>query len=433
MRRLHGCTLLVMLVLLFVAAGAFAAGDAMNFKDADIRDVLHALGELGNVNVAADPQVQGKVTLFLRGMEPLAAIDLVVRTNGYSYLWVKDTIVVGPANALTERFEPTRAVFFPLRYVDPDAIGPALRLVVQPATVQADKAHRGVLVRGTEEQLVTAEKFLQERDIERQLELDFKDADVLTVFHDLAVRGGYSLLLDSELYGTLTILLQGIDVDEAIRLAARQSGVHYRYEGNSLIVHMDPLDVEEPEQEPIVEAQADATGSAGAADPAAEAVAGSGGSGSAAGSNAGPEPDSSTVAEPIAEEPVVVEEPRYLRIFTLHYIEPQLGRRLVAMAGAGDSLQVEEVGQTLLVRGAEAELEAVAALLEQYDLPQVRVDGIVIRADERLAVVSIGARSHVVPEGGRIHDLFVVSISDKEVALRTARGHTMYVPIGGNE
>src|SRR5690606_37512714 len=185
---------------------------------------------------------------------------------------------------------------------------------------------RGVLVRGTEEQLALAKAFLEQRDVPRRLSLDFQDADLVTVVHALALEGGYNLLLETPLEGKLTILLQGIDVDEGIRLAAQQSGVRYRIEGNSLIVGM-----------------------AGGTDgPAAETT--------------------------------------QVRVFTLHYIEPALAQRIVAMAAPAAAVQSEQVGGSLLVRGTEAELEAVATLLERFDLPTVRVDGIVIRGDERLAV-----------------------------------------------
>lgn len=372
MRWLHASAVFVLLVVL-AAPGVPAAGNAMTFKDADIHDVLNVLAELGGVNVVTDPQVRGTVSFSLRDMDPLEAIDLIVRTNGYSYLWVDDTIVVGPQQTLSERFEPTRAVFFPLRYADPSAVAPALSLVVHPATVQADPTFRGVLVRGTEEQLALAKAFLEQRDVPRRLSLDFQDADLVTVFHALALEGGYNLLLETPLEGKLTILLQGIDVDEGIRLAAQQSGVRYRIEGNSLIVGM-----------------------AGGTDgPAAETT--------------------------------------QVRVFTLHYIEPALAQRIVAMAAPAAAVQSEQVGGSLLVRGTEAELEAVATLLEQFDLPAVRVDGIVIRGDERLAVVSVAGRSHLVREGDAAGDLAVVRISDKEVTFRTARGHMLHVPIGGSE
>lgn len=389
MRWLHASAVFVLLVVL-AAPGVPAAGNAMTFKDADIHDVLNVLAELGGVNVVTDPQVRGTVSFSLRDMDPLEAIDLIVRTNGYSYLWVDDTIVVGPEQTLSQRFEPTRAVFFPLRYADPAAVAPALSLVVQPATVQADPTFRGVLVRGTEEQLALAKAFLEQRDVPRRLSLDFQDADLVTVFHALALEGGYNLLLETPLEGKLTILLQGIDVDEGIRLAAQQSGVRYRIEGNSLIVGM-----------------------AGVAATRPVTAAPSGG---AAGGTDGPAAETTQV-----------------RVFTLHYIEPALAQRIVAMAAPAAAVQSEQVGGSLLVRGTEAELEAVATLLERFDLPAVRVDGIVIRGDERLAVVSVAGRSHLVREGDAAGDLAVVRISDKEVTFRTARGHMLHVPIGGSE
>lgn len=417
MGRGHGRLLLIILCLFVVAGGVHAADSAMNFKNADIRDVLNALGELADVNVVADPQVQGTVTVFLRGTDPLDALDLVVRTNGYSSLWVGDTLVIGMQDVLSSRFEPTRTRFFPLQYVEAEAIAAALRLVVQNATVQPDSTHRGVLVRGTEDELELAAAFLAARDSERELSLDFRDTDLLTVFHELALRGGYSLLLETPLHGTLTILLQRIDVDEAIALAARQSGVDYRFEGNSLIVGMDaPAEAAaEPTEMPAPTPDETAEGADGDTKDVATA-------------------DEGTSTDEVTDRPTEeVAEPRHLASFTVHHIDAEGARRLLASAGAvaGEAITVE--GKTLFVQGTAAELDAVETMLDKFDLPQVRVDGIVMRADEKLAVLSVDARSYVVREADRIDGLIVVSIFDKEVVLRTARGHKMHVPIGGSE
>lgn len=386
-------------ILLLAAAAATpitaASDSAANFKDADIRDVLHALGALADVNVVVDPRVQGSVSVFLRDLDPVEAMELVVRAHGYSYHWVREeTIVVGPGPSLAERFEPLRTVFFPLRYAAPEAVVAPLALVVQPAVVQADPAQRGVLVRGNEEQLALAAAFLAERDVPPRLELDFKDADLVTVFHDLALAGGYNLLLDTPLEGKLTMLLQGVDVDEAIRLVARQSGVSYRQEGNSLIVAM-PQAVPRPEPVQAVLAPAGATAESAAAGDA-------------------------TAAEPMS-----------LRVFSLHYIDPALARRIIGMAAPGQPLDIEVAGGSLLVRASESVLETVEGLLEQVDVPRVRVDGIVTRADQRLAVVSVGSRSYVVKAGDQVSGLVVAEITDSDVALRTVRGYTLRVPVGG--
>lgn len=414
MRWLHARALLILLLLL-AAAPAAAADSAMTFKDADIRDVLHALGELANVNVMVDPQVQATVSVFLRGMDPVEAIHLLARTYGYDYHWVNDgTVVVGPEPSLAQRFEPVRTVFFPLRYAQPRDVAAPLSFAVQPAAVQADEVRRGVLVRGTEGQLALAAELLAELDVPPPVELDFQNADLVTVFRTLAAAGGYSLLLDSPLEGTLTISLRGVDVDEAIRLAARQSGVQYRFEGNTLIVSMDNV-------APVL---------AGLALPLVpEAV-----------RAAGLEPETPEVA--VDERPGATEaaapagepapaEPEVVRVFTLHYIDPGLARRILGLAAPQDGLAIEQVGNVLLVRAPESVLNLVESLLAQFDVPEVRVDGIVLGGGQRLAVVSIAGRSYVVRVGERVHDLSVVDITGSEVVFETERGRVLRVAVGG--
>src|SRR5690625_699057 len=147
MRRRYGSGLLVLMLLVAAASGAMAADHAMNFKDADMRDVLRTLGELAGVNVAADPQVQGRVTMYLQGMDALEALELIVRIHGYDMLPRGNTVIIGPPATLGERFAPQKPVF------------------------------------------------------------DFRRTSLEDVFHDLAKEGGYSLLLETPLEGNLTILL----------------------------------------------------------------------------------------------------------------------------------------------------------------------------------------------------------------------------------
>lgn len=415
MRGFQVRTILLMLCLWLAVASAAMAGDAMHFKDADIRDVLHALGELGNINVVVDSRVQGSVSVFLRGFDPVEAIDLVTRTNGYSFHWVNDrTIVVGPEPWITERFEPVQTAFFPLRYTKPEAVAASLSLVVQPAVVRPDAAHGGVLVRGTREQLDLAEGFLRQLDVPPRVELDFVDADVLTVFHELALAGGYNLLLESPLYGTITIVLQDIDVDEAIRLAARQSGVKYRFEGNSLIVAMDPP------SRAVVSAMATVSPV-----PAVDQDSVSASSGGAVSDEGGDGDLARTLDSEGTFDPIV------LRVLTLYYIDPSQAQRLVAAMVPTQAIQVEVVGSALVMRGPEAVLHEAEALLAEFDVPQVRVDGIVLRGEQRLAVVSVGANSYVVKSGDVVQNLAVVNVDDAGVDFRTVRDQTLHVAIGG--
>lgn len=54
----------------------------LDVQDADIRNVLRLLAEVGGVNIVVNDQVKGKVTLRLKNVPWDQALDLLVSTYG---------------------------------------------------------------------------------------------------------------------------------------------------------------------------------------------------------------------------------------------------------------------------------------------------------------------------------------------------------------
>ena len=69
-----------------------------------------------------------------------------------------------------------------------------------------------------------------------KVNMNLKGADIAEVFRGLAEVGGLNIVLDPAVKGTLTIKLQDLTVDEALKLVAYAAGVEYRVIGSSLIV-----------------------------------------------------------------------------------------------------------------------------------------------------------------------------------------------------
>jgi type II secretory pathway component HofQ len=57
----------------------------LDFKNADIRDVLRGLGMQYGLNIFTDPDVQGPVTLYLTNVTLRSAIDFIVKRSGNAY------------------------------------------------------------------------------------------------------------------------------------------------------------------------------------------------------------------------------------------------------------------------------------------------------------------------------------------------------------
>lgn len=93
----------------------------VNFKDVDIKTVLHYLSEVSGVDIVPSPGVEANVTMRLRDKPWEVALDIVTRNYGYVYSREGDIIRVIPkGNLHTE--EPITEVI-PLNYIIQDTEG----------------------------------------------------------------------------------------------------------------------------------------------------------------------------------------------------------------------------------------------------------------------------------------------------------------------
>jgi type IV pilus assembly protein PilQ len=105
----------------------------IKFKDADIKIVLQSIAEKAvkdgkKVNILTSPDVEGFISVSLENVDWQTALDAVLRTYGYGFLWIGDTIIlVDTVEKISERqaqererqeVEVPRLKVFRLKYID---------------------------------------------------------------------------------------------------------------------------------------------------------------------------------------------------------------------------------------------------------------------------------------------------------------------------
>lgn len=70
----------------------------------DVREVLHAIAAVGEVNLIVDDSVTGKLSLQLADISFDTALQLVCKTKGLSYEWMGNVLVVGSTDKMTKHF-----------------------------------------------------------------------------------------------------------------------------------------------------------------------------------------------------------------------------------------------------------------------------------------------------------------------------------------
>ncbi len=146
---------LVMGLVAEIAAAAFTAspttGEAetlidLDIKEGDILDLLHLLAELGDINLVADPELQCRMSLNLKGLAWRQVLDVALRACHWGKERIgKNLIRIAPIEVLRRELEaerryeeekklagPLRTTYVKLAYASARELAPLLRKYVSP-------------------------------------------------------------------------------------------------------------------------------------------------------------------------------------------------------------------------------------------------------------------------------------------------------------
>jgi type IV pilus assembly protein PilQ len=99
----------------------------LDFKEADIRDVLKVISYKSGVNIVASPEVTGTVNVRISDVPWEKAMDVILKTYGYAYDKQDRIIMVAPLEKLTAQrkmeqdlaqVQPTVSIVMNLKYID---------------------------------------------------------------------------------------------------------------------------------------------------------------------------------------------------------------------------------------------------------------------------------------------------------------------------
>jgi len=113
----------------------------LDFKDADIRNVLKIISLKAGVNIVATPEVMGNVNIRLENVPWEKALEVILKTYGFAYEKVGNIIMVAPIEKLTaqkkqeselHQIQPTVTEVFYLKYIDAQDAKKALEPQLSP-------------------------------------------------------------------------------------------------------------------------------------------------------------------------------------------------------------------------------------------------------------------------------------------------------------
>ena len=109
------------------AAAVVSENVTLDFKDADIRNVLKIISYKSGANIVTTPEVMGNVTIRLVDVPWEKALDVILKTYGFGYEKQGSIITVAPMEKLTAlkkqevelaQVQPTLTEVYNLKYID---------------------------------------------------------------------------------------------------------------------------------------------------------------------------------------------------------------------------------------------------------------------------------------------------------------------------
>ena len=104
---------------------------SISMIDSDIKSVLMLIGELTNVNVVVSPDVKDTITANLENVSVKAALDVILKPNGYSYTFYENIIIVQQGDE-AKIVGDLKSVIIKLKYINADDLNNPMRRILTP-------------------------------------------------------------------------------------------------------------------------------------------------------------------------------------------------------------------------------------------------------------------------------------------------------------
>ena len=177
----------------------------MEFRDANIKDVLRAVGQASNLNMILGDNVSGTVTLSLKDVDLLEALDAILKTKGLTYVREGNIMRVLSIAEATDADMDAR-VFLLGHASGKDILTVVEKVKSDRAKVSMDTRLNAIIVRDLSLNLDRMERLLKDLDVRvAQVLIEAKIVEVNSNYaRELGVQWGGKYTMNSS-QGTTTV------------------------------------------------------------------------------------------------------------------------------------------------------------------------------------------------------------------------------------
>ena len=164
---------------------------SMEFRNAEIKDVLRAVGQAANLNMIISDTVSGQVSLSLKDVDLLEALEAILKTKGLTY--VREGNIMRVVAVSEARDEDMETRIFPLGYASgKDVLGVIEKIKSDHAKVSADSRMNAVVVKDLSLNLDRMERLIKNLDMRTpQVMIEAKIVEVANNYaRELGIQWG---------------------------------------------------------------------------------------------------------------------------------------------------------------------------------------------------------------------------------------------------
>jgi type II secretory pathway component GspD/PulD (secretin) len=159
---------------------------SMRLENADLSTTLRSIAQVSGYNMIIGDEVRGTITVELDNVEWEEALDLVLKTKGYTYIIEGNVIRVGDPQTFAQEREdielskPMERGIFVLEFTTPKEIQPAVKaLLSKRGNIETDERTNSVIVNDIGSRLESVEDFVKALDQKtRQVAITSKIIDI---------------------------------------------------------------------------------------------------------------------------------------------------------------------------------------------------------------------------------------------------------------
>ena len=118
-------------IFLFLFKISLSTNVSLDFKNADIKDVLRIIGEYGNLNIIVDNEVSGSITIKLKDVDIMDALKYILDMNNLTLIIDKNVLFIKKKIEKEEKVK-TEMRIFKCKYVNAEDIEKVISKFISP-------------------------------------------------------------------------------------------------------------------------------------------------------------------------------------------------------------------------------------------------------------------------------------------------------------